>query len=197
METNNMKKTRQKIGTSALSNNHRAASPLALRNTARTGTFLTRTQLRGVTNCAHQKEKERHPKVGILFFSLKALKAKARVKEKARANRAKARAIAKEKKARKEKHPKVLEGAWMTRVTSASSWATTKHNAPSLLLCPRAPDMAGFAPSSLTRKSMSMTFLRTLSTRTFVPTVSQPIAIGTLAPLQWSLFCSRKPRNLL
>jgi hypothetical protein len=84
----------------------------------------------------------------------------------------------------------------MTCVTSASSRAITKHNAPSLLPCPRAPDMAGFAPSSPTRKSMSMTYLRTRSTRTFVSTVSQLIAIGTLAPLHGKIFCSRKPRSL-
>ncbi len=66
-------------------------------NTARTRTSRIRTPLRGVTNCTHQKEKERHPKVGVLFISLKALKAKARGKEKARANRAKAKAIAREK----------------------------------------------------------------------------------------------------
>jgi hypothetical protein len=97
MKIKDLKRRQQKIGTSTLSNNHPAASPLALRNTARTRTFLTRTQLRGVKNCTHQKEEEHHPKVGILFFSLKAPKAKARVKEKARANRAKARAIAKVK----------------------------------------------------------------------------------------------------
>ncbi len=71
--------------------------PLALRNTARTITLLTRTQLRGVTNCIRRKEKERHPKAGILFFSLKAPKARAKVKEKARVSQAKARAIAKAK----------------------------------------------------------------------------------------------------
>jgi hypothetical protein len=42
----------------------------------------------------HQKEKERHPKAGALFFSQKVTKAKARGKEKARANQAKAKAIA-------------------------------------------------------------------------------------------------------
>jgi hypothetical protein len=84
----------------------------------------------------------------------------------------------------------------MTRVTSASSRAITRHNAPSLLPCPRALDMAGFAPSSPTKKSTSMTYLRTLSTRAFVPTASQPIAIGTLAPLQWKISFSRKPRSL-
>ena len=85
----------------------------------------------------------------------------------------------------------------MTRVTSASSRAITKHNAPSLLPCPRALDMAGFAPSSPTRKSTSMTYLRTRSTRMFVPTASQLIAIGALAPLQWKIFCFRNPRSLL
>jgi hypothetical protein len=40
------------------------------------------------------------------------------------------------------------------------------------------------------------TFLRTQSTQTFVPTVSQLIAIGTLALLQWKLLYFRKPRNL-
>ena len=70
---------------------------IALRNTARTKTFLTRTQLKGVTNCIRRKEKEHHPKAGILFFSLKAPKARARVKEKVRANQAKARAIARVK----------------------------------------------------------------------------------------------------
>jgi hypothetical protein len=97
MRTIWMKRKQQKIGTSALSSNHSAASPLALRNAARTRTFLTCTQLRGVTSCTRRKEKDCHPKVGILFFSLKAPKARAKVKEKARAIQAKAKAIAKAK----------------------------------------------------------------------------------------------------
>ncbi len=105
-----MKRKQQRIGTSMLSNNHPAVSLLAPRNTARTRTSRTLTQLRGATSCIHQKEKERHPKAGVLFFSPKAPKAKARgkEKEKARANRAKARVIVKEK-ARREKHPKAKE----------------------------------------------------------------------------------------
>ncbi len=97
MKTKNWRTKQQRIRTSTPSNNHPAASLLALHNTARTRTFRTHTPLRGTTNCTHQKEKERHPKLGALFYSLKALKAKARGKEKARANRAKAKAIAREK----------------------------------------------------------------------------------------------------
>ncbi len=90
-----MERKQQKIGISTLSSNHPAASLLAPRNTARTKIFPTRTQLRGITNFTHRKEKELHPKEGILFFLPKVPKAKARVKEKVRANQAKARAIAK------------------------------------------------------------------------------------------------------
>ena len=170
-----------RIGISTPSNNHPAVSLLALHSTVKTRIFRTRTPQRGATNCTLQKEKERHPKVGALFFLQKVTKAKAKGKEKA--NRAKAKAIAKEKASR-EKHPKVLEGVWTIRATSASRRAIIRHNALSLLPYPRALDMAGFAPSSPTRKSMSTTYLRTRSTRTFVPTASQQSAIGTLAPLQ-------------
>ncbi len=92
-----MKAKQRRIGISTPSNNYPAASLLAPHSTVRTRTFRTRTPRRGATNCTHQKEKERHPKVGALFFSHKVSKAKARGKEKARANQAKAKAIAKEK----------------------------------------------------------------------------------------------------
>ncbi len=94
-----MKAKQRRIEISTPSNNHPAASPLAPHSTARTRTFRTRTPRTGATNCTHQKEKERHPKGGPLFFSQKVTKAKEREKEKARANRAKAKvkAIAKEK----------------------------------------------------------------------------------------------------
>ena len=105
MTPKNSKKKQRRIGTSTLSNNHPAASLLAPRNTARTRTSRTLTQLRGLANCTHQKEKERHPKAGVLFFSPKAPKVKTRGKEKARAKRAKASVIAKEK-AQREKHPR-------------------------------------------------------------------------------------------
>jgi hypothetical protein len=97
VKAKNLRTKQQRIVTSTPSNNHPAASLLALHNTARTRTFRTHTPLRGATNCTHQKEKERHPKVGALFFSPKALKARARGKEKARVNRAMAKAIAREK----------------------------------------------------------------------------------------------------
>jgi hypothetical protein len=104
-----MKAKQWRIGISTPSNNHPAASLLAPHSTARTRIFRTRTPQRGATNCTLQKEKERHPKVGALFFLQKVTKAKARGKEKAKANRAKAKAIAKEKASR-VRHPKALEG---------------------------------------------------------------------------------------
>ncbi len=92
-----MKARQRRIGISTPSNNHPAVSLLALHSTAKTRTFRTRTPQRSATSCTLQKEKERHPKVGALFFlQKKVTKAKARGKEKAKANRAKAKAIAKE-----------------------------------------------------------------------------------------------------
>jgi hypothetical protein len=104
-----MNAKQQRIGISTPSSNLPAVSLLAPHSTARTRTFRTRTPQRGATNCTLRKEKERHPKVGALFFSQKATKAKAKGKEKAKANRAKAKAIAKEKASR-ARHPKALEG---------------------------------------------------------------------------------------
>jgi hypothetical protein len=92
-----MRRKQQKIGISTLSSNHPVASLLALPNTARTRILLTRTQRTGATSYTFRKEKERHPKVGILFFSLKDPKARAKAKEKARASQAKTEAIAKAK----------------------------------------------------------------------------------------------------
>jgi hypothetical protein len=92
-----MKAKQRRIGIPTPSNNHPAVSLLAPHSTARTRILHTLTPLRGATNCTLRKEKERHPKVGALFFLQKVTKAKARGKETARANRAKAKAIAKEK----------------------------------------------------------------------------------------------------
>jgi hypothetical protein len=97
MKITRMRKKQLQTGTTMLSSNHPAASLLAQLNTARTRTSLTRTQGKGATNCTLRKEKERHPKVGILFFSLKVPKARAKVKEKAKGSQAKAKATAKEK----------------------------------------------------------------------------------------------------
>ncbi len=187
-----MKAKQRRIGTSTPFSNHPAVSLLAPHSTARTRILHTLTPQKGATNCTLRKEKERHSKVGALFFLQKVTKAKERGKEKEKANRAKAKAIAKGK-APRAKHLKVLEGVWTTRATSASRRAITKHNAPSLLHYPRALAMAGLEPSSPTRRSTYMTYWRTRSTRMFVPTASPLIAIGTLAPLQWKIICSRNP----
>ncbi len=52
-------------------------------HTVRTRILLTHTQRIGATSYTLRKEKERHPKVGILFFSRKNPKARAKAKEKA------------------------------------------------------------------------------------------------------------------
>ncbi len=99
MITRKRKMRQSLIRTFMLSSNLPAPFPPALPNIAKTGTLLTLTRLNGVTSCTLLKEKERHPKVEILFFSPKDPKARAKAKARARAraSKAKARAIAKEK----------------------------------------------------------------------------------------------------
>ena len=98
--TRSWKKTGRKINLKAttllagtlLPFNRKAPFLIAPRSFAKTGKSLTRTLRIDVTNCTPLKGKVRQERDLILFFSLKALKAKEKVMERAKANPAKAKA---------------------------------------------------------------------------------------------------------
>ncbi len=79
--------------------NKRTPFLLALHNSARTETSHTRTQLRDVTSCSHQREKGHQAKERTPFFSPKDQKAKKRGMEKAKESQAKAKVFGRAKQA--------------------------------------------------------------------------------------------------
>ncbi len=87
MKTTGMQRNQRWNGTLMHSSKRLAASLHALLNVARIGTSHTLTRRRDATSCTLRKGRGRHPKAGILFFSLKAPKERAKAKENGKGKR--------------------------------------------------------------------------------------------------------------
>ena len=152
-----LKPTTPPAGTPMLSN-RRAPSPIAPRNSAKTGRLITLTLPIDATNCTQLKGKDRQERDLILFFSPKALKAKEKVTERAKANRLKAKESG--AKAARANKLKVGDAHLRTRATSASNQGTTKLNVPSLRPSLPRLGMNASEPNCPTKRSTSTICLR-------------------------------------